>query len=443
MHDAMPTGIWPHNLLLPRQGNGHTRHALSIQSPARPRPSIGYCYPSSPHNTKLQRSFPASLHQWSRNACPCWPHRYWLAQTHQGSSLSPPPILATQRDSHHTGWSGPVRWSTCHSSHQKGEGPASTASIPLRNKEVTVACTWKFLLDSINKAIEEAVCQCETCIWFQSQHATMPLTPMPTPSCPWQTCGTDIFTLEGVYYLGSWWFLLEDDLHSMSSIWPEQCQQGCLTAERDIVRAWHPWSPSLWQWPTICECPVCQLLYILGHNTQNLKSTLPTIQQICWGMCQVHQTCTPMSQVQWCRSTARLASTPSYTHQHQASIPSRAVVPMPTQNNHSGQDLQQWPIIHTSLWADWHMLQSCQITGWQMQQNTCATVCWSTSCNIWHPQKDLGSCYCDVCPTMEQLSSTHQQWFHTLLHVETPSWMQCQSSQHCPKRHNCHTAGSD
>ena len=28
------------------------------------------------------------------------------------------------------------------------------------------------------------------------------------------------------------------------------------------------------------------------------------------------------------------------------------------------------------------------------------------------PQKDLGSCYCDMGPTMEQLSSTHQQWFH-------------------------------
>ena len=78
-----------------------------------------------------------------------------------------------------------------------------------------------------------------------------------------------------------------------------------------------------------------------------------------------------------------------------------------------------------------------------MQQNTCATVCWSTSCNVQHPQKDLGSCYCDTCPTMEQLSSTHQQWFHILLHMETPLWMQCQGSWHCPTWHNCHTTGSN
>ena len=78
-----------------------------------------------------------------------------------------------------------------------------------------------------------------------------------------------------------------------------------------------------------------------------------------------------------------------------------------------------------------------------MQQNTCATVCWSTSCNIWHPLKDLGSCYCDTHPTTEQLSSMHQQWLHIPLHVETPSWMQCQSSWHCPKWHNCHTTGTN
>ena len=53
-----------------------------------------------------------------------------------------------------------------------------------------------------------------------------------------------------------------------------------------------------------------------------------------------------------------------------------------------------------------------------MQQNTCTPVCWSTSCNIWHPSKDLGSCYCDTHPPMEQLSSMHQQWFHILLHMQ-------------------------
>ena len=58
-----------------------------------------------------------------------------------------------------------------------------------------------FFWPGINKAIEEVVCQCETCTWFQSQNATAPLTPTPTPSCPWQMCATDIFTLEGIDHL--------------------------------------------------------------------------------------------------------------------------------------------------------------------------------------------------------------------------------------------------
>ena len=53
----------------------------------------------------------------------------------------------------------------------------------------------------INKTIEEVVHQCETCTWFQAQNTVAPLTPMPTPSCPWQMCTLDIFTLEGADYL--------------------------------------------------------------------------------------------------------------------------------------------------------------------------------------------------------------------------------------------------
>ena len=53
----------------------------------------------------------------------------------------------------------------------------------------------------INKAIEEAIQQCETCTQFQAQNTAAPLTLMPTPSCPLQMCAMDIFTLEGVDYL--------------------------------------------------------------------------------------------------------------------------------------------------------------------------------------------------------------------------------------------------
>ena len=53
----------------------------------------------------------------------------------------------------------------------------------------------------INKPIEEAVQQCETCMRFQAQNAATPLMPTPTPSHPWQICVSYIFTLDGMDYL--------------------------------------------------------------------------------------------------------------------------------------------------------------------------------------------------------------------------------------------------
>ena len=53
----------------------------------------------------------------------------------------------------------------------------------------------------INKAIEDAVWQCETCMRFQARNAATSLTPTPTPSCPWQICASAIFTLDAVDYL--------------------------------------------------------------------------------------------------------------------------------------------------------------------------------------------------------------------------------------------------
>ena len=237
------------------------------------------------------------------------PHHYWLAWGHQGSPSSPLPILAAQRGSHHQGWSSPAKWSTHHASCWKGKSPASTASIPSRNNEVIVAHVWKFLLAQHQQAHRRSsppvwnlhpISESECCSASHTYiHTIMPMTDVCHRYLParrsWPPgCGQ---------------LLLKDDLHLMSSTQPEQCQQGCLAAERDVFRAWHPQSPSLWQWPTICECPVHWLLYILGHNTWNLMSTLPTIQWSCWGMHQVCQTCNPMSQIQQFWSTACLAST--------------------------------------------------------------------------------------------------------------------------------------
>ena len=71
---------------------------------------------------------------------------------------------------------------------------------------------------------------------------------------------------------GSRWLLLKDDLSLMPSTWPEQCQQGHLTAEGDVFRAWHPWSPLLWQWPTVSSAQFANFCISWGisHETSSL-----------------------------------------------------------------------------------------------------------------------------------------------------------------------------
>ena len=348
-HDAMPAGIWPHNPLSPRHRNGHTRHTLSIQSLARPQFSIGYCYPSCPHNANLQGSFPASLCQWSRNESSCWPHLHWLAWGHQGGPPSLLSILATQRDPHHWGWSSPARWSTHHSSCQKGERVLH--QLHQFHQGITksqLLMHGSFFWPSINKAIKEVSLP----VWNlhtipESESCSTPHTYTHTISPMADVCPRHLHTWRS-WPPGSGQHLLEDDLCSTYSTWPEQHQQSCLTAEGGVFQSMV--SPK-------------SFTLTMAHNMQ-----VPSFVDFCisWGI--THETSSlhyPQSNgfaeacvksikhtLQWAKYSSAnphltLPSTPSYTHWHQASISSRAVVPMPTQNNHSSQDMQQQPISHT------------------------------------------------------------------------------------------------
>ena len=112
-------------------------------------------------------------------------HPYWQHQ----ETLTIEDGLVLQGEAHIIPPTKRVR--TLHQLHQFHQGIT---------KSQLLACG-SFFWPSINKAIKEVVCQCETCTWSQSQNAAAPLTPTPTPSHPWQMCATDIFTLEGIDHL--------------------------------------------------------------------------------------------------------------------------------------------------------------------------------------------------------------------------------------------------
>ena len=122
--------------------------------------------------------WPEDIKEIPHPLCPYWQHRETLpiedGLVLQGEALIIPPA---------------ERERTLHQLHQFHQGIT---------KSQLLTCGSLFW-PGINKAIEEVVCQCEACTWFQSQNAAAPLTP--TPSCPWQMCATDIFMLEGIDHL--------------------------------------------------------------------------------------------------------------------------------------------------------------------------------------------------------------------------------------------------
>ena len=238
---------------------------------------------------------------------------------------------------------------------------------------------------------------------------------------PWQMCATDIFTLEGIDHLVVGDFYSKDDLSLMPSTWPEQCEQGHLTTEGDVFRTGHPWSPLLWQWPSVCKCPVCRLLYILGHITHETSSlhypqsngfTEACIKSI-------------KHALQWDKYSG--------ANPHLALLALHAT-PIDTKLPSPAELLYQcW--LRTTIPAKicnsdpsaTHIYE--QIDTHSESAKAQADKCSKTLVPLYAGQpvatyntlpKDLGSCYCDTHPTMEQLSNMHQQWFHIPLCAEIP-----------------------
>ena len=109
---------------------------------------------------------------------------------------------------------------------------------------------------------------------------------------------------------------------------------------------------------------------------------------------------------------------------------------------YSGANLQLtllalWAMpINTTLPSPTELLYQCQLKTTipaKICNNNPSSIQVCEQINTQSEAVKSQACSCDTCPTMEQLSSAHQQWFHILAHVETPSWMPYQSSWQCPK----------
>ena len=181
------------------------------------------------------------------------------------------PKLATLGDPDHCRWPCPT-WRSPHCpSIRKVEDTTATPQVPSRNHQIPVVCMWMCLLAGHKQSHR------------RSSLAVWDLHLVPGPKC----CSTPHSTANSVLPMADvchrhlylrrnwlpdlWQLLFKDDPHLTSSIWPEQCCQSCLAAQRDVVRAWNSQSTLLWQWPSVCECIIHWVLHFLGitHETSS------------------------------------------------------------------------------------------------------------------------------------------------------------------------------
>ena len=294
---TVPPGLWLHHPLLHPGKEMALPDTLSQFSP-HPEPDIllDIAIHHACLSTEIEGSIPTSLHEWSQDAhpsptssslvgpddikavphplCPNWQHHETLIVEDglvlHGEALIVPP----------------------------SERERVLQQIHQFHQEITKAQLFAHgcvFWPGINKAIEEAVWQCETCTQFQAQNAAASLTPTPTPSHPWQMCTTDIFTLVGINYL-----ICGNFYSKMILIWCLPSGQSntvkvCLATQRNVLRAQNSQSTLLWQWPSVWECTVHWVLHLLGYHAQDLKPPLLCIwMDLQRHMHKICEACTPM-----------------------------------------------------------------------------------------------------------------------------------------------------
>ena len=216
----------------------------------------GHCHPPCSPVPREEGSIPTSLCEQPWDAHCHWHDHHWLAQWHQGSSVPVTPLLATSWNPHHWRWHCPM-WRSPHCpSIRKGEDATTTPPIPSRNHQSLVVHTWMCLLARHKQSHR------------RNSSAVWDLHWVPSPKCcsiP-HSYANSVPPMADVCYRhlylrrnwvpDMWRLLFKDDPCPMSSIQPEQHCQSCLTAQRNVLRAWNSWSTLLWQWPSVCTCTV-------------------------------------------------------------------------------------------------------------------------------------------------------------------------------------------
>ena len=251
----------------------------------------------------------------------------------------------------------------------------------------------------INKAIEEAVWQGETCMRFHAQSAATPLTPTPTPLHPWQICASDIFTLDGMDYL-----ILADFYSKVIMVHNLPADQSNSAKVIHILEEWfcdHSMPEVLCTdngpWYASAAFVDCSIEWCFTHETSS--SYYPQSNGF-------EESCAKIVK-HTIQHTKYSGTKPRIVLQHLKATPVNAKLHSPSQMlyNQKIHNIILSRICNTDQVA---LLVQEHLENQAENAKSYADKCskplapfWSTNCHIWHPEENLDTHYSSLCPSKE------------------------------------------
>ena len=137
--DVTPTsGLWFHNQVSPRRGNGYSTHLIEILTWGYTRDCPRHLCQPCVRRCWEEMRLPTWNQGWPTAKCPCRHNHLWMARQYQGCSKSITTIPWTTWFTHCRGWTYPT-WRSNHCSPwREEEGLGTNPSRTLRHIQAPI-----------------------------------------------------------------------------------------------------------------------------------------------------------------------------------------------------------------------------------------------------------------------------------------------------------------
>ena len=264
--DVTPTsGLWFQNQVLPRRGNGYSRHLIKILTWGYNRDSPRHLCQPCIHQHWGEMRLTTCKQGWPTAKYPCRHNHHWMARWYERCSESFMTIPWTMWFTHCRGWTYPT-WRSNHHSPRREEGleqinqgHLGTSKCQYRARQCICILDWH------QQRHQTTSRNIPTCQGHWPQEPRQPLKPTPPPEWPWQQMEADFMIFDESEYL------VIINYYSKMPIVQKMPTSQCnsvkmITILKQVVcRTWNTRRDPIRQWIPVYKSPLYRIHKGLEH----------------------------------------------------------------------------------------------------------------------------------------------------------------------------------